>query len=720
MRRSAVRHAETNVTVAAVTDQNGRFRFPYLKVGPYEITARRQGFRDVTRRLTLTAGAAFELPLSLTVAGVDTSVTVTGEMAVLEGNRSQIAGTVSQAEVTTLPLNGRNFLDLALLVPGVSPTNVGEHAALCGDLRGARHQPLGRQPAQPLEQLHRRRPVGQRRCRGAERHPVRRGRRRAVPGRHVRRAGRARARARRLRQRRDQERHERSARHRLRLLPRRSPQRERTRCPGTKLPMQQQQYGASLGGPIVRDRTFYLRQRRAAPARSDRPHDHLRGERRSHQRPAGGGRLSRAAGRDRRLPNPVDSTNVLGKVDHQVSGRDQLSVRYSLYDVSSENSRGAGGLNAPSASAGLDNRDQAIAFSNTLDALARTVNETRAQFARSDLRRHPPIPIGPAVSIAGVASFGTSSGSPTRRVNTMYQVVNNLSHQAARTRSGPASTFSTTTTESRIRARSAAPTRSRRCANFLTGIYNNAGFTQTFGASEVSQTNPNVGVYAQDEWKVGPRLTLNLGARYDLQFLETIDTDTNNVSPRLGFAWSPFDSRRTVVRGSAGLFYDRVPLRALANALLSAGNTTDLAQAAPDQREPLADAGRRAGVPDHPERCRALRHAGQPDDDGPGPAERVLAAGERRSRAAARGARHRQRRLPVPARRAPAHVGQPERADLRGVGHQQRLPPEPGLREQQPVLLRRQLHLSRPARLVHAAAGTVGPLSRRRTRCRSR
>jgi hypothetical protein len=49
-------------------------------------------------------------------------------------------------------------------------------------------------------------------------------------------------------------------------------------------------------------------------------------------------------------------------------------------------------------------------------------------------------------------------------------------------------------------------------------------------------------------------------------------TDTNNLSPRAGFAWSPGKSRRTVVRGSFGLFYDRVPLRALANALLfSAG-----------------------------------------------------------------------------------------------------------------------------------------------------
>ncbi len=48
------------------------------------------------------------------------------------------------------------------------------------------------------------------------------------------------------------------------------------------------------------------------------------------------------------------------------------------------------------------------------------------------------------------------------------------------------------------------------------------------------------------------------------------------MSPRVGFAWSPLDSRRTLVRGSAGLFFDRVPLRAVANALLSAGNTDDL------------------------------------------------------------------------------------------------------------------------------------------------
>ena len=57
------------------------------------------------------------------MASRETNVTVTEEASVLEAARSQVAGTVSQDEVKALPLNGRNFLDLALLIPGVSPTN---------------------------------------------------------------------------------------------------------------------------------------------------------------------------------------------------------------------------------------------------------------------------------------------------------------------------------------------------------------------------------------------------------------------------------------------------------------------------------------------------------------------------------------------------------------------------------------------------------------------
>jgi hypothetical protein len=275
-------------------------------------------------------------------------------------------------------------------------------------------------------------------------------------------------------------------------------------------------------------------------------------------------------------PNPVNATNLLVKLDHQIDGRDQLGIRYSLYDVNARNSRGAGGLNAPTASSDLENVDHALAVGNTFTASTRTVIETRAQIARSDLNAPPSDLIGPAVSIAGVAAFGTSSGSPTRRVNTLYQAVNNLSHQAGNHafRAGADFLYNDDRITYPRAARGSYSFSS--LANFLAGAYNNAGFTQTFGVSEVSQTNPNVGVFLQDEWKLDSRVTLNLGVRYDLQFLETIGTDRDNISPRAGIVWAPFGARRTVIRAGAGMFHDRVPLRALANALLSAGNTTDV------------------------------------------------------------------------------------------------------------------------------------------------
>jgi hypothetical protein len=91
--------------------------------------------------------------------------------------------------------------------------------------------------------------------------------------------------------------------------------------------------------------------------------------------------------------------------------------------VSSTNSRGAGGLSAQSAWAGLDNVDQTVAFGNTTTITARTVNELRAQVVYGDLHALPSDPIGPAVSISGIASFGTLSGSPTARLNKMVQSV---------------------------------------------------------------------------------------------------------------------------------------------------------------------------------------------------------------------------------------------------------------------------------------------------------
>ena len=93
---------------------------------PARITPARRspGFADAARRVTLTVGSAFGVAVQLTLSGVTASVTVLGGAPILESSRSQIAGTVAVAEIQRLPLNGRNFLDIALLVPGVAPPNV--------------------------------------------------------------------------------------------------------------------------------------------------------------------------------------------------------------------------------------------------------------------------------------------------------------------------------------------------------------------------------------------------------------------------------------------------------------------------------------------------------------------------------------------------------------------------------------------------------------------
>ena len=151
-----VRQTETNISARAETDAEGRFRFTYLRVGPYEIKIRAAGFTEVTRQLTLTVGAAFELPVPLTVETLEASVSVSASADLLEAARSQIAGTVSQAEIKNLPLNGRNFLDLALLVPGVSPTNVGG-TQLFPETSAVPGQASPWPASAILEQLHRRR-----------------------------------------------------------------------------------------------------------------------------------------------------------------------------------------------------------------------------------------------------------------------------------------------------------------------------------------------------------------------------------------------------------------------------------------------------------------------------------------------------------------------------------------------------------------------------------
>ncbi|HEX7283247.1 MAG TPA: TonB-dependent receptor, partial [Vicinamibacterales bacterium] len=88
-----------------------------------------------------------------------------------------------------------------------------------------------------------------------------------------------------------------------------------------------------------------------------------------------------------------------------------------------------------------------------------------------------------------------------------------------------------------------------------------------------------IGMFAQDRWKLNNSLTINLGVRYDFEILPTPNQqnplftddpdgypmDTNNISPRVGFAWSMDDEGRSALRGGAGVFYQRTSYTFLTN-----------------------------------------------------------------------------------------------------------------------------------------------------------
>lgn len=571
----AARHVDTGTTVSGATTDDGRFRLANLKPGAWDLVVERTAFEPYRRRLVLLPGSAFELEVTLDVASVRTGVVVTAHSPLVETARTQSSSTLTPAEVSELPLNGRQFLDLALLVPGVAPANVSstqlfpETSAVPGitlsvngqrnlsnsvvvdglsandDAAGLSGITYG---VDAIEQVQVVTSGGQ-----AELG-------RAMSG-HVSIVTRSGTNA---------------LRGTMYGFVRDDRLNARNALTGTTLPMDQWQFGGSLGGPLVQDRTFYF-------ANAERRNlDQTGVATISNTNVAlinaklaavgyGGPKVETGL-----YPNPVDTTNVLGKVDHRTAGGTQLGFRYSFYDVSAINSRGAGGLTSPTASSSLANDDNAFGVSLTTLLNSRTVLEARAQYTVGDLDAPPSDLIGPAVSIAGVATFGRSSSSPTGRLNRMTQVSAAVSRHAGAhaLRAGAEAIVNVDRIEFPRAARGSYAFSSM--ANFLAGTYNNSGFTQTFGDDSVSQSNPNAGFFVQDEWKVSSSVTLNLGLRYDAQWLETVGLDADNLSPRLGLSWAPTASRRSLLRVNAGTYYDRVPLRAVANALLSAGNTTDV------------------------------------------------------------------------------------------------------------------------------------------------
>src|ERR1051325_7242562 len=79
-----VTHLETQQQLNTTSDDDGRYRFPYLRTGTYDLKINAQGFSTVTRQLTVTLGQALDLPIKLDVAGVSAQVNIGSDVPAVE------------------------------------------------------------------------------------------------------------------------------------------------------------------------------------------------------------------------------------------------------------------------------------------------------------------------------------------------------------------------------------------------------------------------------------------------------------------------------------------------------------------------------------------------------------------------------------------------------------------------------------------------------------
>jgi hypothetical protein len=116
-----VRHVDTNFTRSLVTDQNGRFVALQLPPGRYTVTFKLAGFTTLIQENVLTkVGEAVRLAPSMTVSGVAETVTVSTRASAVEPTRTASASTLDETTIAATPILGRKFEDLLTLTPGVS------------------------------------------------------------------------------------------------------------------------------------------------------------------------------------------------------------------------------------------------------------------------------------------------------------------------------------------------------------------------------------------------------------------------------------------------------------------------------------------------------------------------------------------------------------------------------------------------------------------------
>ena len=265
------------------------------------------------------------------------------------------------------------------------------------------------------------------------------------------------------------------------------------------------------------------------------------------------------------FPTARAETEASGRLDQKIGVNNSLMLRYAFTNNrEASEAFNAGGLNDPSSAGSSFIRDNSFAASLLSTVSPAAFNDFRFQVAQRHATLRTDDAIGPEIQIAGAVDFGRPYAGNGTRTENHYQVTDTFAWSRG------THLLKTGAAVNRVNLHADVP-------DGFGGVFvfpSLASFTaqepdfflQSFGDPSTRYGVTTLGGFFQDHWSVSRRFTVDLGVRYDFEKLPLLfNQDTNNIAPRVGFAYSPGAS--WVVRGGFGIFYDRYTLANLNRAI---------------------------------------------------------------------------------------------------------------------------------------------------------